>query len=58
MAKLTSLKSFFYKCVRVWQILKKPSRKEYETIAKVSGIGILVLGVAGFLVSLVVRLFV
>ncbi|MFH1585402.1 MAG: protein translocase SEC61 complex subunit gamma [archaeon] len=55
---LTSTKSFFIKCKRVWHILKKPSRKEYEMVAKVSAIGILILGVLGFLVSIVMNVFV
>jgi len=50
-----STKSFMIKCKRVWHILKKPSRKEYEQIAKVSGIGILVLGALGFLISIVLK---
>src|SRR3989339_511061 len=52
-----SIKSFFLKCKRVWFSMKKPSRKEYETIAKVSGIGILILGAMGFLISIIMKLF-
>ncbi|HLC86935.1 MAG TPA: protein translocase SEC61 complex subunit gamma [Candidatus Nanoarchaeia archaeon] len=52
---VNSAKSFFIKCKRVWLILKKPSRKEYEQIAKVSAVGILVLGILGFLISLVLK---
>ena len=54
---LTSTKSFVVKCKRVWSVLKKPSRKEFETIAKVSAIGILILGVLGFLISIIMKLF-
>ncbi len=58
MAKLPqTTKSFAIKCRRVWQILKKPTRKEFETITKVSALGILVLGVLGFLISIVVKFF-
>jgi len=53
----TSTKSFFRKCVRVWHVLKKPSRKEFETVAKVSAIGILLLGAIGFLISVVMKSF-
>ncbi len=55
---LTSTKSFVIKCKRVWSALKKPSRKEFEMIAKVSAIGILILGVLGFLISIVMNFFV
>lgn len=55
---LTSIKSFAIKCKRVWSVLKKPSKKEFETIAKVSGFGILILGILGFLISIVMKLFI
>ena len=54
----TTTKSFFIKCKRVWHVLRKPSRKEYEMVAKVSAIGILILGVLGFLVSMAMKFFV
>jgi protein translocase SEC61 complex gamma subunit len=53
----TSVKSFLIKSGRVWHILKKPSRKEFETIAKVSAIGIGAIGAIGFLISISVHLF-
>lgn len=48
-------KSFTLKCKRVWQILKKPTRQEFETVTKVSAVGILILGVLGFLISMIVK---
>jgi len=51
-------KSFFLKCKRVWYSLKKPSKKEYKTIAKVSAIGIGVLGLLGFIISMAMKIFV
>ena len=53
-----STKSFILKSKRVWHVLKKPSRKEYEMVAKVSALGILALGTIGFLVSLIMKFFV
>jgi len=50
------LKSFIIKCVRVWHILRKPNLNEFRTIAKVSAIGILALGLLGFIISLAVIL--
>ena len=55
---LPSIKSFAIKCKRVRSVLKKPSRKEFETIAKVSSFGILILGVLGFLISIVMKFFI
>jgi protein transport protein SEC61 subunit gamma-like protein len=45
------LKSFFLKCKRVWHALRKPGKKEYWMVAKISALGILVLGVLGFILS-------
>jgi protein transport protein SEC61 subunit gamma-like protein len=50
-------KSFFIKCKRVWHTLRKPSKKEFETTAKVSAIGIAILGIIGFIISLVLAMF-
>ena len=58
MGKLDQLKAFYEKSKRVWLVLKKPSRKEFESVAKISAIGILVLGVLGFLISIIISFFV
>lgn len=52
------IKSFLKKCRRVWYALKKPSKQEFEQVAKVSGIGILVLGLLGFLISVAMKSFI
>jgi protein transport protein SEC61 subunit gamma and related proteins len=49
------LKSFILQSKRVWHVLKKPSAEEYKTIAKVSAIGILVLGAIGFIVADIIK---
>ena len=54
---LNFVKSFLLRCKRVWLALKKPTRKEFETIAKVSALGILLLGVLGFAISMIMNLF-
>jgi len=54
--KLTEdLKAFLAKSKRVWLVLKKPSRKEFEMVAKVSAIGVLIIGVIGFFISILVK---
>jgi len=58
MKLITSTKSFFIKCKRVWHALRKPTKKEFETITKVSAIGILALGVFGFIISMLMKMFV
>lgn len=58
MAKIDKLKAFIAKSKRVWLILKKPTRKEYEMIAKISAIGIAAIGVVGFLIAIIMQVFV
>lgn len=51
-------KSFLFQCKRVWMALKKPSKKEFEQVSKVSAIGILILGLLGFLISITMKAFI
>ena len=46
------LKSFLKECIRVLQITKKPSKEEYKAIVKVTGIGIVLIGALGFIISI------
>ena len=57
MGKFDNLKAFIEKSKRVWLVLKKPSRKEFQSVAKVSAIGILLLGTLGFIISITIKLF-
>ena len=49
-------KSFIKQCKRVWSLLKKPSKKEFTTIAKVSAIGLGLVGLIGFIIGLVMTM--
>jgi protein transport protein SEC61 subunit gamma and related proteins len=51
------IKSFFSKCRRVWQVLKKPTKKEFEQTAKISAIGIGIIGLLGFIIALIMTIF-
>ena len=51
-------KSFLMKCKRVWHVLKKPTKKEFLMITKISAIGIVLLGLLGFILSLIMKIFV
>jgi len=57
MAIWESIKSFALQSLRVWKILKKPSMQEFSSIAKISAIGILLIGAIGFGISTLIRLF-
>jgi len=49
------VKSFLVQCKRVWSVLKKPTRQEFELTAKVAGAGIGLLGLFGFIVALFMK---
>lgn len=49
------IKSFFLQSVRVWRVLKKPTTFEYKSVAKISAIGILLLGLLGFVIATIVK---
>jgi len=54
---LEGLKSFFSKSKRVWLVLKKPTKDELLMITKISAIGIGVIGILGFFISIVIGYF-
>lgn len=51
------IKSTIYEYIRVLKITKKPDMPEFKTIVKVSGAGILVIGLIGFLTQMFKMLF-
>jgi len=44
------------KCSRVWTVMRKPTKEEFKVIAQASGLGLLLIGLVGFLIALVFRL--
>ena len=51
-------KRFVIECIRVLRVTKKPDRFEYKTIVKVAGLGIIIIGLIGFLIQMIKVLFV
>ncbi len=49
-------KSFILECVRVWKVTRKPSKDEFMTIVKVTGMGMLIIGFIGFVINMLWRL--
>ncbi len=45
--------STFNRYKRVWRLLKKPTKEEFLTISKISGVGIGIIGIIGFVIALV-----
>jgi len=44
---------FLVQCARVLRVTRKPDRAEFSMLVKVSGLGIAVIGVIGFLLHLI-----
>jgi len=49
--------SFYRQCIRVWHVLRKPSGHEFKATAKVAALGILAIGLLGFLISILMGVF-
>ncbi len=50
---LLRLKNFIIESKRVWLITRKPSQSEFKIITKVTGIGILIIGLIGFIIAMI-----
>ncbi len=42
-------RTFVDECIRVLKVTKKPDKNEYLNVAKISAIGLLIIGLLGFL---------
>ena len=51
------LKRFFNECKRVLVITKKPDAQEFKTIVKISGLGLLIIGLIGFVIQIISQVF-
>ena len=43
---------FMQECLRVLKVTKKPDKVEFTTIVKMSGLGIIIIGIIGFVISM------
>ncbi|MCK4246967.1 MAG: protein translocase SEC61 complex subunit gamma [Methanomicrobia archaeon] len=50
------LSEFFKSSRRVWKLSRKPDRTEYTQTSKITGLGIVLLGLLGFLIMLIAEL--
>ena len=46
------IRAFIQESIRVLKVTKKPDSTEFKTIVKVSGLGILAIGLIGFLIQM------
>ena len=49
---LSKFKNFIQECIRVLKVTRKPNNEELKIIVKISGIGILAIGVIGFIIQM------
>lgn len=47
---LNKTKSFLLECKRVLKVTRKPSGEEFKTIVKVTGLGMIAIGLIGFVI--------
>lgn len=49
------ISSEFTKYKRIWRLLKKPTKQEFFMISKISGIGLGIIGIFGFIIALIMN---
>ena len=49
-------KRFCKECLRVLKVTKKPTAEEFKVIVKVSGLGIIIIGLVGFIIQIIRQL--
>ena len=54
---MQKFKSYLKECARIIRITKKPTGTEFKTIVKVSGLGIIIIGLLGFLITMIKQVF-
>jgi protein transport protein SEC61 subunit gamma-like protein len=52
-----SVVDFIKLCQRVLHVSKKPGRDEFINVAKITGIGVLIIGAVGFIITIIALLF-
>ncbi len=53
---METISQFIRQCRRVIYVSRRPDRDEYQNVAKITGIGIIIVGVIGFIISLIAQL--
>ena len=51
-----SIISFIKLNQRVLQVAKRPDGEEYYNVARITGLGVIVIGVIGFIISIIAQL--
>ncbi len=56
--KFPNIKKIVKQYIRVLKIMKKPDKDEYFLVAKITGLGIIIIGVIGFIIFLIYNLII
>ena len=51
-----SLVDFIKLCQRVLHVSRKPGREEFFNVAKITGLGVIIIGAIGFVISIIAQL--
>jgi len=54
--KMQRLRTFIIECKRVLRVTRKPDKKEFTTIVKISSAGMAIVGVIGFIIHFIKEL--
>ncbi|MBI2522892.1 protein translocase SEC61 complex subunit gamma [Candidatus Woesearchaeota archaeon] len=49
-------KGFINESIRVLKVTRKPSKLEFQTIVKASGLGMIIIGLLGFVITMLKQL--
>jgi protein transport protein SEC61 subunit gamma-like protein len=55
MKLIEKIKEFFASSRRIISISQKPSKKEFWLMAKIIGLGIVIIGIIGFIIKLIMQ---
>ncbi len=53
MISLSGIRHFLRECARILRLARKPTKEEYIVIAKVTGLGMVILGVLGTVITII-----
>ncbi len=53
MGTIEKLKGFAQECKRVLKVTKKPNKEEFKTVVKVTGLGIVIIGLIGLALHMI-----
>ncbi len=52
----TRFRGFINESIRVLKVTRKPSKLEFQTIVKASGLGMVIIGILGFIITMLKQL--